>query len=752
MKKLSHSITRYLLILLTLLTVTAVWGNLAGRAAEGFKMIYLPLIAKDNHTGLTINGKITDAAGTPLSNVKLSLTGSLASNNASGNAPQSVQAVAVTDAQGNYQLVGLQPGDYQVTPLQDGYVFLPATRQFALPPDTLGQNFIAQTAARENILINGACESEQAWNFPITPYSAAYTAEKSHGGSRSIRTGIIKPTDNRFSYSSAQQVVSLPSNPGQATLSAWIYTVSGEATTASMPQAPEGIFREDAALGGDIQYILVLDPNTDQVLESLYWERRNTGDWEQVTFDMRKYAGMKIKLHFGSFNNGNYGVTGMYIDDIALLIGAVDPTATVTPATPVPPTATPIVSPSPTPVCSSLLDNPGFESNTDWEIPITAYSAGYTDAVSHTGARSMRTGIASGLNVYSYSDARQRVKLPQNSTQTMLTMWLRPRSSGVNTNAPEEISSADSFPLTPLGDDIHAVNLTNDLQYVLILNSNLVWVDTLVWQHSKTDEWTYYQFDLRKYVGQTFYIQFGTYNDGWGNLTSMYVDDMILSHCAQPTATPTITPTPTNTPSPTPTRTPTLTPTPSNTPTPTTTNTPLPANCQNRFSNESFEARSDWDIPVTAYSADYANELAYYGQWSMRTGITNASHNRYSYSEAGQYISIPYGVSRADLTLWQYPSSSEATNAPIPAMPSDRTWGQAALAGDVQFVLVMDTNQNIVEILYWNRTNERDWVLRSFDLKHYAGQTIKIQFGTYNDGGSGITSMYVDNAVLLTCP
>jgi hypothetical protein len=136
----------------------------------------------------------------------------------------------------------------------------------------------------------------------------------------------------------------------------------------------------------------------------------------------------------------------------------------------------------------------------------------------------------------------------------------------------------------------------------------------------------------------------------------------------------------------------------------------------------------------------------------MRTGITAASDNRFSYSDARQVVSIPANAARADLYLWTYPASSEAANAPLPARPSG-TWGlQTPPTSDVQYVLILDTYDNIVQILYWNRTNEQAWVLRSFDLKNYAGQTIKVQFGTFNTGGGGITSMFVDNAVLLTCP
>ena len=38
-----------------------------------------------------------------------------------------------------------------------------------------------------------------------------------------------------------------------------------------------------------------------------------------------------------------------------------------------------------------------------------------------------------------------------------------------------------------------------------------------------------------------------------------------------------------------------------------------------------------------------------------------------------------------------------------------------------------------------------------FDLLGYAGQTIKLQFGVYNNGGGGVTGMYLDDASLELC-
>lgn len=44
------------------------------------------------------------------------------------------------------------------------------------------------------------------------------------------------------------------------------------------------------------------------------------------------------------------------------------------------------------------------------------------------------------------------------------------------------------------------------------------------------------------------------------------------------------------------------------------------------------------------------------------------------------------------------------------------------------------------------------WTSMSFDLSGYTGATIMLQWGTFNNGTGGITSMYVDDVILQVCP
>jgi hypothetical protein len=136
----------------------------------------------------------------------------------------------------------------------------------------------------------------------------------------------------------------------------------------------------------------------------------------------------------------------------------------------------------------------------------------------------------------------------------------------------------------------------------------------------------------------------------------------------------------------------------------------------------------------------------------MRTGIIHTAHNRYSYSDARQVVTIPASADEALLRLWLYPLSEESASLALPTIPQMAVFGTQALSGDVQYVIVLDRFGNWIDTLLWDRSDDQDWSLHTFDLSNYAGESIKIQFGTYNDGLGGVSAMYVDEASLQICP
>ena len=101
-----------------------------------------------------------------------------------------------------------------------------------------------------------------------------------------------------------------------------------------------------------------------------------------------------------------------------------------------------------------------------------------------------------------------------------------------------------------------------------------------------------------------------------------------------------------------------------------------------------------------------------------------------------------------------YPVSSETTSVSVPEEP--QLWAffeeiGSTLAGDVQYLLILNQYNQIVERIMWERTNSQVWSNRIVDLSKYAGWIIKTHFGTYNDGLGGITTNYVDDVYLEIC-
>ena len=229
----------------------------------------------------------------------------------------------------------------------------------------------------------------------------------------------------------------------------------------------------------------------------------------------------------------------------------------------------------------------------------------------------------------------------------------------------------------------------------------------------------------------------------------MYLDNVSVEVCQPITPTPTETHTPTETPIPTDTFTPTpVTPTC----TPTCTPTPLPSVCPDILLNGGFEADSAWHIPATHYSADYSTARAYMGTRAMRLGIVAPLDNRYSYSDVNQQVAIPSSATSVTLRFYAYPASDDAGGVPTPypRMMSDSEV-RAYLPYDVQYLLLLDKYDNWIDTIMWHCADDQTWVYHQYDLSAYAGQTIKLQFGAYNTGSGGITSMYLDEVSLQVC-
>ncbi|MBN1994378.1 MAG: S8 family serine peptidase [Anaerolineae bacterium] len=175
-------------------------------------------------------------------------------------------------------------------------------------------------------------------------------------------------------------------------------------------------------------------------------------------------------------------------------------TPTPTPTSPVvtPPTDTPTPMPLPP---GELLTNGGFETDEGWVFGDTPIRGGYETNVVLSGNRSIRLGALSGRNVFSFSSIWQRVTIPAEASQAVLT--------------------ANVYPITQ---DSCGVNL----QYIALLNSNFRLTRNLSIGLSNSQTWEQRTYDISDLRGQTIYVYFSVLNRGCSGLTAMYVDDVSL--------------------------------------------------------------------------------------------------------------------------------------------------------------------------------------------------------------------------------
>jgi hypothetical protein len=182
------------------------------------------------------------------------------------------------------------------------------------------------------------------------------------------------------------------------------------------------------------------------------------------------------------------------------------PTSTPTPTRTPTPTNTP-KPPTPTPSCEEKICNGGFEWCGCWTIPNTPRQAAYSAVMFRTGSWSMRLGITSDSDAYSWSSIRQQVTIPGGAASATLSFWYYPICQ-------------DSLPYDWQEVIIYDATVTTKLAYAM----------SPVCSNSQT--WTHRTFNLMPYKGQTITLYFNVYNDGVGNLkTAMYLDDVSVQVC-----------------------------------------------------------------------------------------------------------------------------------------------------------------------------------------------------------------------------
>ena len=193
-----------------------------------------------------------------------------------------------------------------------------------------------------------------------------------------------------------------------------------------------------------------------------------------------------------------------------------------------------------TATCEERLVNGGFEADLAWQLPTTAYPAVFSAAVVHTGGRSLRTGIVSGPDVYSYSSGNQAVTIPAGVASATWSFWWYPISAEGSVSTAQDLSGfgkpdrSELDILQGVADGtLPAGVLAGDWQYALVLDEYGVVIpgSPRLWTRSDARAWQRASLDLTPYRGRTIYVVFGTLNDGNGLTSAMYVDDASLTAC-----------------------------------------------------------------------------------------------------------------------------------------------------------------------------------------------------------------------------
>ncbi len=165
----------------------------------------------------------------------------------------------------------------------------------------------------QDVVVNGGFEADSGWQLPQTPIPANYSTRVVYNGQRSMRIGLDNGA-NINGYSSARQTVTLPDEALLAQLTFYLYPVTGEETAVAAPPAnPESLTT------GDAQYVLLYGDG-GVLLETLYWDLSNAQAWQKHTISLAEYGGQTLLLHFGVYNDGQNGATGLFVDDVSLLV------------------------------------------------------------------------------------------------------------------------------------------------------------------------------------------------------------------------------------------------------------------------------------------------------------------------------------------------------------------------------------------------------------------------------------------------
>jgi hypothetical protein len=152
---------------------------------------------------------------------------------------------------------------------------------------------------------------------------------------------------------------------------------------------------------------------------------------------------------------------------------------------------------------TQLIQNGGFEAGTlaNW-LTGGVYAPSTTTTQKHGGTYSAQVGATSGTEPNGDSSLYQTITIPSSATKATLTFWYWP-------------STTDT--------------ITYDWQEAQVQNSSGAPLAQIMKVCSNAHAWTQVTYDLTSYKGQTIRIYFNDHQDGYGDLTYMYLDDVSVT-------------------------------------------------------------------------------------------------------------------------------------------------------------------------------------------------------------------------------
>ncbi len=632
-------------------------------------------------------------------------------------------------------------------------------KKFTLSPIFLFPLFLVLLsfgpALAQSVILNGGFETADATSWVTcggNPFPSVGNTS-AHSGSFSALLGTYftdpsnPPEPEPLGDSCMYQTVTVPDN-APSTLSFWYF--------------PNTVALEGDDGNEDLQICQIMDSSGVTNLATVLNTLSNAQAWTQVTFDMTPFAGQTVQVFFDVYEDGFGDPSYMFVDDVSLTPDNSNPfsptvtstpTATLTPTNSSTPSSTPTVTQTPTvtltptfsptstltPFPSGLVTNGSFETGNDgsWSVCGSSPAPVIGSSFPHTGAESALLGTYFSdpsnppTEPSGYSCFYQNVAVPASGPST-LSFWYYPNTTSLN-----------------------SVDGNADQQVCLILDaSGSTTLATVLDTLSNAQAWTQVNYDMSSYAGQTVRILFDIWEDGVGDPSYMYVDDVSLIegtvYTQTPTGTSTLTPRPTTTHTETFTATGTATLTPTITLTPTVTSTitptadptlpPLPSGLMLNGNFETGDASSwvtcggqPWPS-ITGFNAHTGSYSAVLG-----TSFTpaqalggNLPPEPLGNSCLYQDVAVPANAP-STLSFWYYPGASDPT-------------GDA----DIQECLIQDpANSNTLATVMTGLSDAEAWTQATYDLSSFGGQTVRVYFNVWEDGVGDTTYMYLDDVALI---